>query len=427
MPNWRSMAIARTGGRKVPQPDGTLVAFPKSPVRRPRDPRIDTFRGLALLMILVDHIPGNPYEILTLRNFGFSDAAEAFFVMSGIAAGIAYSGAMQRWSAGEVRLWPAISPFWGRAWTLYLVQIFLTVAALALYAWAADTFLRAGLRSEHNVGLVFEQTGAALSGLATLRYQIGYVNILPAYILLMLAAPLAVWGGLRAPWITLGVSGGLWFVAGWQGWNVPNHPGGGGWFFSPFTWQAIFVLGLVIGIRHRQGRRLVPVSRPLFWLCAAFLALTLAWSRVPELAAYLNHKMAELGALGAPANVVSHNKTYLALPRLLHVLALIYAVSCLPAVTRACAHPAAAPLRLLGRQGLLVFAAGTVLALAAQIALEVEPGSPWLPWLLPLVAAAIVYAMAWSRDRLGKSAAPAAGGIPASAAQDPPREAAGRG
>lgn len=393
-------------------PDPKLVPFPKTPKRHPRDPRIDAFRGLALLMILIDHIPGNPYEILTIRNFGFSDAAEAFFVMSGIAAGIAYSSAVERWSRDETGLWPAIAPLWRRAWTLYLVQIFLTVAALALYAWAADTFLRADFRVQHNLGLIYAETSAALSGIATLGYQIGYVNILPAYILLLLAAPLALWGGLRAPWVTLGLSAALWLVAGAQGWNVPNHPGGGGWFFSPFAWQAIFVLGLVIGIRHRQGRRLVPVWPPLFWGAVAFLVFVLAWRWLPDLGPYMNHKLAELSALGAPSNLVSHNKTHLALPRLLHILALVYVISCLPAVTRACAHRAAAPLRLLGRQGLLVFGAGTILALAAQIVMDVEPDMVGLPWLLPLVAVAIVYALARARDGSPTGAASPAHGQP---------------
>lgn len=65
------------------RPDTTAIPAAK----RERDPRIDAFRGLALLMIFVDHVPGNPYEYLTIRNLGFSDAAEAFFIMSGIAAG----------------------------------------------------------------------------------------------------------------------------------------------------------------------------------------------------------------------------------------------------------------------------------------------------------------------------------------------------
>ena len=93
------------------QPERKLVNFPgAAAVRGQRDPRIDAFRGAALVMILIDHIPGNPYEALTLRNFGFSDAAEAFFVMSGVAAGIAYSGRMERWTNGEGSLREAVTP-----------------------------------------------------------------------------------------------------------------------------------------------------------------------------------------------------------------------------------------------------------------------------------------------------------------------------
>lgn len=392
----------------MPQPDGPfgrdkIIAFPGAAAGvtaapRPRDPRIDFFRGLALVMILINHIPGNPYEILTTRTFGFSDAAEAFFVMSGIAAGIAYSGPMARWCRGEATLWSAVSPLWARSWTLYLVQLALTVAALALYAWAADIFLWSEFRLQHNLGPIYAETGAALAGLATLGYQIGYVNILPAYIVLLLVAPLAIWGGLRAPRATIAVAALIWLGAGWQQWNIPSSPGGGGWFFSPFAWQVIFTLGLVIGVLHRQDRRLVPVSRPLFWTAAGFLLLVLAWRHVPVLGAWLNHKMYLLGTLGAPSNVVSHNKAYLALPRLLHILALVYVISCLPRIREATAHRLAAPLRLLGRQGLLVFAAGTVLALASQILMDVEPDAAWIGWALPPVCLAILFGLAAMKE-----------------------------
>jgi OpgC protein len=43
---------------------------------RQRDARVDFFRGLALVFIFVDHIPGNALGHFTLRNFGFADAAD---------------------------------------------------------------------------------------------------------------------------------------------------------------------------------------------------------------------------------------------------------------------------------------------------------------------------------------------------------------
>ena len=60
-------------------------------VRTQRDLRLDVFRGLALVMIFINHVPGTVYENFTNRNFGLSDAAEGFVLMSGVAAGLAYS------------------------------------------------------------------------------------------------------------------------------------------------------------------------------------------------------------------------------------------------------------------------------------------------------------------------------------------------
>ncbi len=61
-----------------------------SEVRTTRDPRLDVLRGLALVMIFINHTPGTVFENWTTRNFGFSDSAEGFVLMSGIAAGMAY-------------------------------------------------------------------------------------------------------------------------------------------------------------------------------------------------------------------------------------------------------------------------------------------------------------------------------------------------
>ena len=55
-----------------------------------RDLRLDFFRGLGLWMIFLDHIPDDVVSWLTLRNYGFSDAAEFFVFISGYLAGYIY-------------------------------------------------------------------------------------------------------------------------------------------------------------------------------------------------------------------------------------------------------------------------------------------------------------------------------------------------
>ncbi len=367
-------------------------------VRRPRDPRIDAFRGLALIMIFVDHVPGNPYEQFTIRNIGFSDAAEAFFVMSGVAAGLAYSGRFLPHNVAKNGLWHAISPIWHRAWVLYLVQIFLTVWAIAIYASGAMIFDMPGLLKQINLTQVFENTQSALIGIPALMHQLGYVNILPAYMVLLMMTPFAIMLGLRRPWLLAAASALVWFSAGAWRLNLPNFPNPGGWFFNPFAWQAVFVCGLLIGLSLGRKERFVPNSKALFALSVGFLLFVFAWRYVPGVGPFLNHQMARLGAMGVPFNLVSHDKTFLALPRLLHALALVYALSCMVSVFRATASPLGAPLRLLGRHGLLVFASGTLLALVFNVLLK-GGSSPLIgPVTLPLLGIVAMVAIAWIRE-----------------------------
>lgn len=383
------------------QPDPKLLTFPKGtrqPQRRPRDPRIDAFRGLALVMIFIDHMPGNPYEHYTLRNWGFSDAAEAFFVMSGVAAGLAYSARFLPEARAEAGLWPAVAPIWKRSWTLYLVHIFLTLWAVAIFAGGADVFGMPELFRPHNLAGVFENPEETLFGVAALGHQIGYVNILPTYSVLLLFAPAAILIGLWRPLVLAGIALAIWAAAGIHRVNIDNFPGTGEWFFNPFAWQGVFVLGLLIGLSLRRGDRLVPVSRPLFALAAGWLLLVLAWRLIPAVGDFMNHQMWRLGQAGVPGIFVSHDKPYLSLPRLLHVAALIYVVSCLPAVTRLCGSALAAPFRLMGRQGLLVFSVATLLALVGQVLMDGLPGVRAVVWLYPVLGLLAMLAAAWMAD-----------------------------
>jgi len=377
-----------------------LVTLPGAPPppRRPRDLRIDMFRGLALAMIFIDHVPGNPYERFTSRNFGFSDAAEAFFVMSGIAAGLAYSGRFLPEQVRRQGLWQAVAPIWARAWLLYLVQIMMTCVCIGLFAAAMLYFDAPELMQRNNLRQVFQNPGEALLGIPFLLHQIGYVNILPVYAVLLFAAPAIIPLAERWPWAVAVGSLGLWFCAGVFRWNLPNFPNPGGWFFNPFTWQAVFVTGLLIGIALRRGERFVPRIGWLFWLAAGFLVFVLAWRFVPGLGPFLNHQMAWLGAQGVPFNIVSHDKTFLALPRFLHVLALVYVISCLGWVVTLAESRWVAPLRLLGRHGLLVFAWGTIIAMGFQTLMFTHEGSVWMPLVLPPLGLAIQLGLAWLKQ-----------------------------
>ena len=381
-------------------------AVPKSA----RDPRIDLFRGLALVMIFINHVPGNPYEALTIRNLGFADAAEAFFLMSGIAAGLAYTPRFIARDRVRHGLWRAIAPLWKRAWSLYVVQLLLSAVALGIFAAAFQITTEAAFLTKINMRQVFQNPTQSVIGIPLLTHQFGYVNILPAYSVLLVCAPAAIMLGLRWPCLLLALSLVLWLLTGVFRLNLPNYPNPGGWFFNPLAWQAIFVCGLLVGLSQRQGYRFFPNSQALFWLSAAVLLGVLAWRYVPGLGRFLNLQMHHMREAGVPFNITSHDKTYLSAPRFVHILAVGYFLSQLQTVTRLSAHAVASPVRLIGRHGLLVFASGTVLALICQVAMMARPDAQWMPWVLPVVGTAALYAIAWiaeiSRQVLAASADP---------------------
>src|SRR5579864_5055861 len=62
--------------------------------RHSRDARLYLFLGLANWFIFLDHIPHNAVSSITLRNFGFSGAADVFVFISGYTAALAYAPIM---------------------------------------------------------------------------------------------------------------------------------------------------------------------------------------------------------------------------------------------------------------------------------------------------------------------------------------------
>ncbi len=322
------------------------------------------FRGLCLVMIFINHVPGNAYEEWTTRNFGFSDAAEGFVMMSGIAAGLAYSNDFR---AVSMRLWTGVARVWHRVWTLYLVHILTTFAALAAASAVAVWLGNSEVLFENQIKWVWLDPLRTLIGLVILTHQFGYVNILPLYLVLLAVSPLLFFAAWRWPLWLLAASVAVWMAAGYWRLGPPNFPTSGVWFFNPLTWQVIFVTGLVTGVMLKDGRRLVAIrlwlqiATGLFLLYAALSVQIPAVSKVTGQTLWLAKETFHL-----PWNITAFDKTYVAGPRLLHILALAYFLSSFAFIRRACAHWLAAPFELLGRQALPVFALGSVLCIGLQ-------------------------------------------------------------
>lgn len=362
-----------------------------------RDTRIDVFRALALLTIFVNHVPGTIYEHATHKNFGFSDSAEAFVLISGIAFGLAYSG---KFIAGS-RLLLALKA-WRRAGVLYVTQIMTTLATFAIFVLAGAWFANPNLLAEINIEPIIDDPARSILGLFTLGHQLGYNNILSMYAAVLLLMPAFLFLGSISLSLMVAVSGTLWLLSGLYQVAPVNYPTEGMWFLNPLSWQFLFVIGAACMMHIKRGGKIV--SSPwLIGLAAAYLVISFAWVRVPLWGIDTS--------LGLPAVLTGFDKTFLSAPRLLHVLALSYVIVAIPGLSELARTKATNPLAILGRFALPVFIAGTVLAMAAQTVKLSLTNSLLLDSLLIGTGIALQFALAFYLDwyqQLKKSAKPQA-------------------
>jgi hypothetical protein len=339
-----------------------FLAFGHGPQPMPagpsRDARIDVIRGLALLVIFINHMPGNIVAAWMPHNFGFSDAADTFVLLAGVSATLAYGGMIEKRGFGF-----GLRRLFSRVWTLYLAHIAIFVIVCGIIAAAVTRTDNPLYIEAINVQPIFSNTLPALLDALTLRYQPNYLDILPLYIALLAVFPLAYLAVRVSPLLSLAASLLLWQTALALGLNLPNT-GAATWFFNPFAWQVVFVLGVVIGRAAQLGVG-VPRAYVVDLLAVAVVAVSLivkVSSGNPFGIAALNDWI-DTVQLGT-------DKTNLAWSRLGHVAALTWlAIRRLPGGGALLALPGSGLLAAMGRHSLEVFCVGVVLSILGQIVL----------------------------------------------------------
>ncbi|SDK02447.1 OpgC domain-containing protein [Pseudomonas indica] len=324
-----------------------------------RDHRIDFFRGIALIFIFWDHIPGNLLGHLTVRNVGLSDAAEIFVFLAGYASVLAYGKLLRRDG-----YWIACMRILRRAWVLYVAHIFLLAVLMGIVFTTNSHIETRDFVEEMGLGYFLANPQQALVDELLLRFKPSLMDPLPLYIVLLAALPLILPGLLRRPEYPVGLSLALYLLAPLFGWNFSSQPNGQ-WFFNPLAWQVLFVLGGAAAVQaQRKASTPAPLparslrQQPLFLAAATYLvlcaALALSW-RWPALHdALMPQWLAE--------RIYPIDKTNLSPLRLLHFLALAY---CVAVVLPTGAWLERWPARQLCRMGsysLEVFCLGVLLA-----------------------------------------------------------------
>jgi hypothetical protein len=320
-----------------------------------RDLRLDACRGIALWFIFLDHIPGNIGSWLTLSHYGFSDTSELFMFVSGVTCALAYGQVQRRdgWFA-------VVSHTVRRSWEIYAAFLTLTVACVVMaYLVGGGQFA-----DETNTRIVLEHPGPALAHAASLQYRPVDTDVLPTFVLFhFLFAPL-LWLLLKAPDLALGASLLLYVLVQHFGWNLPQWPINQ-WYFNPFAWQVLVVLGAWWELRGRfllnswMGLRSVTGIAALY-LLFAFL-VTLGWSYKP-LEAAVPQVLVDL--------IYPIDKSDLDPLRLLHFLAIAILVAAfVPREWKGLATPILRGAIRCGENSLEIYSAGVLLSLGGRILL----------------------------------------------------------
>ena len=106
------------------------------PAAGERELRLDLFRGMALWLIFIDHLPANFLTWFTIRNYGFS-ATPPRSSSSSPAIPPPSSTAARCWSAGFV---VATARILRRVWQIYVAHVFLFTIFLAEISYVATSF-----------------------------------------------------------------------------------------------------------------------------------------------------------------------------------------------------------------------------------------------------------------------------------------------
>ena len=380
--------IAVDGAKAAPATsDAVAVASAPAivfPAVGERELRLDLFRGLALWLIYIDHLPPNILTWFTIRNYGFSDATEIFIFISGYTAAFVYGRAMLQ--SGFVI---ATARILRRVWQIYVAHVFLFTIFLAEISYVATSFENPLYSEEMGIMDFLKQPDVTIVQALLLRFRPVNMDVLPLYIVLMLFLPLILWMMKWKPDVTLALSALLYALTWHFDWYLTAYPNGV-WFFNPLAWQLLFVFGAwcALGGAHRMSRILAsPVT---MWISFAYLfvafCIALTWA-IPQ--------------LGRLPRVVEQwmypiDKTDLDVLRFAHFLALAaITVRFLPRDWPGLKSRWLRPLILCGQHSLEIFCLGVFLAFAGHFVLAEVSGSAAMHLLVSVSGILIMWGMAW--------------------------------
>jgi hypothetical protein len=355
------------------------------PVVGERELRLDLFRGLALWLIFIDHLPPSLLTWFTIRNYGFSDATEIFIFISGYTAAFVYGRAMME--SGFV---VATARILRRAWQIYVAHVFLFTIFLAEISYVANSFENPLYTEEMGIMDFLKQPDITIFQALILRFKPVNMDVLPLYIVLMLSLPLILALMRWRPDVTLALSALLYAVTWHYDLYLSAYPNGY-WSFNPLAWQLLFVFGAWCALGGARRMSAIISSKVTLWICVVYLFaafyVTLTWN-VPAMYHMLPKRLEQW--------MYPIDKTDLDVLRFAHFLALAaITVRFLPRDWSGLKSPWLKPLILCGQHSLEIFCLGVFLAFAGHFILAEVGGGAGMHALISLCGILIMCGVAW--------------------------------
>jgi len=367
---------------------------------RSLDLRVDLLRGFANWFLFLDHIPHNVVNFITLRNFGFTGATDVFVFVTGYAAAV-FFGRM----ALERGFVVASTRMLRRLWQLYAAYVVLFVIYIDIVSNVAAQYGTTEIIDEYNViGIVDHPIRTLMHGLMLQAKPLN-LDVLQLFVALLAMFPPMLWVMLRRPNLALAGSIALYVASRVFDWSLPAFPTGT-WYFNPFCWQLLSVLGAWFAL----SRPKLTFTLQRLPLLRAAAATYLVFALVVTLAAHAPALAAQLPDFGISLSV--SDKENLASYRVVHLLALALLFTYfVPRDWAPLRSKLLQPVMKCGEEWLTSFCVGVFLSFAAHFILITGPNSVAMQVLVSLSGIAmmttIAYYISWSRRQDGRSVLPA--------------------
>jgi hypothetical protein len=247
-----------------------------APYRAGRDVPLDLLRGLAMVILVVNHL--RLESLLAHATGAVLSAAEVLVAVSGVVVGMVFG---RRWVVEGARATTAMLLRRSRKLYLASVVVVALVGALTLVPGLATEALTASPNVQPPRDLyVFDGALRTLAAIVTLEAGPWQFNILGFFIAALALAPAILSALERGWWPAVLAASWVVFAVG-RHWDVDVLPTQSERPFPLLVWQVLFVNGVVLGWHREQLSRCLrryrrPICAIILGGAAAFAALQLA-------------------------------------------------------------------------------------------------------------------------------------------------------